>query len=1021
MQFRLRQSQVGFCLAAVLAAGAAEAAIAPADRGIGPAHEPENYDAKFDSALWDQHFKLTEIQQAVRAQRAAALQTAPRNGFPGEVDSLTATPRVLWAGADRAPAAVAPLASEKAITEARARDFLRRQAGVLGLDAETVSQAELIDAQAPRGDGKGGAKTLPTIARFRQMFNGTEVFNQRLNVAMNANGQLIAITGGFAVDIDRAASSKLTRTVDGAAALAIAFADLGGAANTAFTATGSRSGYQTYRAASVTGDLAPGRDSRLKPVYFALGNQLVPAYYLELSTASRDGHRQLDYGFVVSATDGTVLFRKNQRQYEAFSYRVFADSTGNYQPYDAPLGTSYTPYQGTDIYGAQTRTSATANLITLSTTPMISTADPWLPSGATVTSGNNVNAYLDLSSPDYYQADSSDLQPTVTASGTFDYPITADAEPSGSDAKNAAAVNLFYLNNWEHDFWYDHGFDEVSGNAQASNYGRGGVEGDAIEAQGQDYSGTNNANMSTPADGGSPRMQMYLFDGPATGEVTVTIPPAEATSLAFGIAAFGPTVFEVSGSFALVDDGAAPVTDACTAVVNTSAIAGKIAVIDRGTCTFQSKAAQAEAAGAIGVIIVNNTSGGPPAMAGDTAAPVVNIPTVSVTQTDGETIKTALTASLAVTGTLKREVSTPANLDGTLDNQVISHEFFHYVSNRLVGDGSGLSNNQGGGMGEGWSDFNSMLLTVRPEDISITGNSQYESAYPVGFYVIVPSYYFGIRRTPYSTDFAIDSLTFQHIQNDVELPTTAPIAFGADGASNAEVHNTGEIWTNMLWEGYAALLTSGHYTFDEARSRMQDYVIGGLKLTPNAPTFTEARDGVVAAAESASCVDANLISAAFAKRGIGADAVAPKSRSRDNAGVVEDYTPVVINCPPVADAGPDQSVATGTLVTLDGSGSSDGDGQTLSYEWVQTAGPAMTLSDRMVVQPTFTPPAAGDYVFRLTVKDPTGASSTDSVTVTATGSSGGGDGGGDGGGGAMGVGSLMALLGAAALRRRKRG
>ena len=55
-------------------------------------------------------------------------------------------------------------------------------------------------------------------------------------------------------------------------------------------------------------------------------------------------------------------------------------------------------------------------------------------------------------------------------------------------------------------------FDEAAGNAQASNFGRGGVEGDSMKAEGQDFSGRNNANMSTPADGGRPRMQMYVFD-----------------------------------------------------------------------------------------------------------------------------------------------------------------------------------------------------------------------------------------------------------------------------------------------------------------------------------------------------------------------------------------------------------------------------------------------------------------------------------------------------------------------------
>src|SRR6185295_295352 len=110
-------------------------------------------------------------------------------------------------------------------------------------------------------------------------------------------------------------------------------------------------------------------------------------------------------------------------------------------------------------------------------------------------------------------------------------------DPSTDDAKSAAVVNLFYMNNWLHDWWYNHGFDEAAGNAQASNYDRtedpdvegdedAALEGDPILAQGQDASGRNNANMATFADGSSPVMQQYLFDGPLLGEVRQSAPVA---------------------------------------------------------------------------------------------------------------------------------------------------------------------------------------------------------------------------------------------------------------------------------------------------------------------------------------------------------------------------------------------------------------------------------------------------------------------------------------------------------------
>jgi K319-like protein len=92
--------------------------------------------------------------------------------------------------------------------------------------------------------------------------------------------------------------------------------------------------------------------------------------------------------------------------------------------------------------------------------------------------------------------------------------------------------------------------------------------------------------------------------------------------------------------------------------------------------------------------------------------------------------------------------------------------------------------------------------------------------------------------------------------------------------------------------------------------------------------------------------------------------------------------------PPVANAGPDQTVAAGSLVTLDGSASSDGDlpNDTLTYSWAQTGGPAVTLSDPSAVSPTFTAPSPGPdtLTFELTVTDQAGQTSTDSVTITTT-------------------------------------
>ncbi|KAF8632352.1 hypothetical protein AX15_001910 [Amanita polypyramis BW_CC] len=77
---------------------------------------------------------------------------------------------------------------------------------------------------------------------------------------------------------------------------------------------------------------------------------------------------------------------------------------------------------------------------------------------------------------------------------------------------NATVAQLFYTTNMVHDIYYRYGFDEVSGNFQQYNFGRGGEENDAVIANAQDGSGFNNANFMTPPDGSNGRMRMYLWN-----------------------------------------------------------------------------------------------------------------------------------------------------------------------------------------------------------------------------------------------------------------------------------------------------------------------------------------------------------------------------------------------------------------------------------------------------------------------------------------------------------------------------
>jgi len=93
------------------------------------------------------------------------------------------------------------------------------------------------------------------------------------------------------------------------------------------------------------------------------------------------------------------------------------------------------------------------------------------------------------------------------------------------------------------------------------------------------------------------------------------------------------------------------------------------------------------------------------------------------------------------------------------------------------------------------------------------------------------------------------------------------------------------------------------------------------------------------------------------------------------------------NSAPVANAGQDQNVLTGSIVTLNGSASSDADGNPLTYNWSFASTPTgstAALSNSTVVNPTFTPVVSGLYTVNLVVNDGKVNSVVDTVTVTAT-------------------------------------
>ena len=478
-------------------------------------------------------------------------------------------------------------------------------------------------------------------------------------------------------------------------------------------------------------------------------------------------------------------------------------------------------------------------------------------SSTTETRGNNVKAYDDSSNP------TNNGPETVQSSAglIFDYPYGGTGV-AASTYIDSAVTNLFYMSNIVHDVYYLYGFDEASGNFQEQNYGLGGSGSDSVNAEAQDGGGTNNANFSTPTDGGNGRMQMYLWD---YGAYNADTPVFEVnnTSLAgeYAVSNNGfdpghvPVTSTITANLVLVNDGSGPdATDGCETITND--LTGKIAVVRRGNCNFTAKAINAQNQGAVACLIVNNAAGGAPGMAGADAA--VSIPTFSISQDDGEALIAEM-GSNTVNASFNLQ-PTYVNTDGDYDNGVIAHEYGHGINIRLVGGPGNSSCVQANeSMGEGWGDFIGKILLLKNLDngIAFSGTGTFVAGQaPDGI---------GIRPAPYSGDIANNPMTYETLRADTTNATyTIP-------------HGVGSVWAGMLWDLTWDLIAIHGFNpniYDvngtEGNIVALKLIVEGMKQTTCNPGFVNGRDAILAA-DVTLFGGANqcAIWGAFARRGLG--------------------------------------------------------------------------------------------------------------------------------------------------------
>ena len=608
-------------------------------------------------------------------------------------------------------------------------NFLKQNARLIGADSDQIGQLK-VAADYTNPDGN------LSFVELDQSINGVPVFRGEVKAGFGKNGEMIRVINNFASGLDYISLSTDFGDPLSAVTAAAGFIN---SDDSRLNLNKNDKASTDLKAVFGTGDSATTAEKMYFPTEPGVA---IPAWRVLIWQPTNA------YYVTVDAQTGTMLWRKNitEDQTQAATYGVYANPNAMINVAHNPFPMSPGPSSPNGVQGSAIPRTPVTRIG--NEAPNTFNNLGWIPDGVTVTDGNAVQAGLDRDGTEGIDPNSEAV--SLARNFTFAFnpfnpntnagegPVTDPQTYPGSAFQQGVVTQLFYTCNWYHDETYRLGFTEAARNFQNTNFTGQGVAGDRVRAEGQDSSGTNNANFSSGADGVRGRMQMYIFSGPNP------------------------------------------------------------------------------------------------------------------------------------------------NIDGSLDADVVVHEHTHGLSNRLHGNGSGLTNDMSRGMGEGWSDFYALSMLSQPGDpvngaYAVTAYATYNWFQSPGF---ANNNFYGIRRFPYAvksftggpSNRPLNPLTFADIdQSQIDL-TDGAFAKGPFGGSNGdEVHNAGEIWCSALWEIRAKMVT--RLGWSVGNRKVLQLVTDGMKFAPLSPTFLQERDAIIAAGlASDPAADVADIWDGFATRGMGAGA-----------------------------------------------------------------------------------------------------------------------------------------------------
>ena len=358
-----------------------------------------------------------------------------------------------------------PGADHQAIAQAFVNDHL----SLLGLTADDLRHSETDQVVYSQVSGS-------THVYLRQVYNGIPVYNAQLHINVNQDGRIVGLNNSFVPNL--AASINSSRPSIGAGEAIAAAADH-------LEIPLSQTPTQLDSASD------PQQTQRLKASELSSDDITAELFWLPVAP----NQTRLMWNLKVQTKD----------QLHAYDINVDATTRQVWTRFDRVSSSEFRVYDQPTESPQHTVPLPPSDARDLVIDPEDATASPsgWFNAGTTHLEGNNVHACADTNANNVCDAG----EPSCGGSLICDFPVNLSQPPSVS--KPAAVTNLFYWNNLIHDIQYKYGFDEAAGNFQESNFGRGGLGSDSINADAQDGSGSCNANFLTLPDGFNPRMQMF--------------------------------------------------------------------------------------------------------------------------------------------------------------------------------------------------------------------------------------------------------------------------------------------------------------------------------------------------------------------------------------------------------------------------------------------------------------------------------------------------------------------------------